>query len=465
MFGAPNTFAYLVLALWPLVMIVLFRRLEIGRAIIWSLLLAYLFLPPPPAKFDFPLMPPLSKQTLPPVMAFVIAFVMLGREIRLLPRSLVARGLMLLFVLSPLATVITNGEPVFFGRVGLPALRPIEAVAMMVNQAMLLLPLILARNFLHKTGAQRDLLVALLATGLVYSVLMLIEIRLSPQLNIWVYGYFQHLFEQTMRFGGFRPIVFLYHGLWVAFFALMVVASAAALMRYSTGPMRSFAFAVTGYMWAVLVLSKSVAAIAYSLVLVPLVLFGGRLLQIRVAAVLALLALTYPALRGLDLVPTQWLVAQAANVSPDRAASLEFRFDNERVLMDRAAEKPMFGWGSWGRNHLLDPVSGRILTVTDGRWVITIGVFGWIGYIAEFGLLAWPLLVLAARSFRLRAQEVASPWLGTLALILGFNLFDLLPNATITALTFLISGMLLGHLEEDLPLHGRRRTSRLRSVM
>lgn len=443
----PNAIAYLALAAWPLVTIAIFRKLDVGRAVIWSLLLAYLFLPPPPAEFDFPLMPPLNKQTLPPVVAFVMCLLMYGGQIRLFPRSHMAKILMLLFVLSPFATVLTNDEPVFWGRVGLPALRLVEALALMVRQAMLLLPFIMGMNFLARERDQRNFLIALFGAGLVYSLLMLIEVRLSPQLNIWIYGYFQHYFGQMVRFGGFRPIVFLYHGLWVAFFALMVLVAAAALFRAGTGRLRAYAMLATGYMWVVLVLCKSVASIAYSLVLVPLVVFGGRRLQFQVAALLGFLALAYPALRGAELIPVDWLVEKAASFDTERAASLDFRFDNEGVLLERAREKAIFGWGSWGRNHILDPVSGLILTVTDGRWVITIGVFGWVGFLAEFGLLVWPLLILAGRSFGSAGNTGTSPYLGAIALILGFNMFDLLPNATITTLTFLMSGMLLGHVE------------------
>ena len=42
-------------------------------------------------------------------------------------------------------------------------------------------------------------------------------------------GYFQHSFEQMMRAGGFRPIVFLYHGLWVAFLTATAVLAAFTL--------------------------------------------------------------------------------------------------------------------------------------------------------------------------------------------------------------------------------------------
>ena len=41
----PNTTAYLVLAAWPCVALVLFRRLPVERALIWTLLGGYLVLP------------------------------------------------------------------------------------------------------------------------------------------------------------------------------------------------------------------------------------------------------------------------------------------------------------------------------------------------------------------------------------------------------------------------------------
>jgi hypothetical protein len=256
----------------------------------------------------------------------------------------------------------------------------------------------------------------------------------------------------------------LYHGLWVAFFALMVTAAAAALARGARGRMQVFALCAAGYMWVVLVLCKSVASIGYSLVLVPMVFFASHRWQFRVAAMLAFLALAYPALRGLDMVPTERLVSEAAKIDQNRANSLDFRFDNEQVLMERARLKPVFGWGSWGRNQILDPVSGEILTVTDGRWIITIGKWGWVGFIAEFGLLGWPLFVLAWRSFRAKLDAAESAWVGPVALILGFNIFDLLPNATITTLTFLMAGMLVGYIEAHRPGHVRKRIG-LRSIM
>ncbi len=447
----PNALAFLVLASWPLVSLVLFLKLPVGRAVLWSLLLSYLFLPPPPTVFDFPAMPPLDKESIPSLTAFTICFFMYGRNMVFFPQSRVARVLMVLFVFTPLATVLTNDEPIFFGQVGLPGLRVVEGIALMVQQAMVLMPFILAYNFLRSESDQRDVLVAFVALGAAYSLLMLVEVRLSPQLNLWIYGYYQHHFDQLMRFGGFRPIVFLYHGLWVALFAFMMLGAAAALFRHSKGKAKLYYGAGTAYFGLVLFACKSVASMAYASVMLPFVLFLGRIWQYRLAAVLALLAVAYPILKGVELVPEKYMIEQAAALDTDRAGSLQFRFDNERVLLDRALIKPIFGWGSWGRNHILDPVTGRLLTVTDGRWIITIGVYGWIGYLAEFLLFSWPLFVLFARSFVLSGKTHVSPYLGALALILGFNLFDLLPNATITSLTWMLAGALLAYTEVHMP--------------
>ena len=34
------------------------------------------------------------------------------------------------------------------------------------------------------------------------------------------------------------------------------------------------------------------------------------------------------------------------------------------------------------------------LSIADGAWIITMGIYGWLGYIGEFGLTALPLLAL-----------------------------------------------------------------------
>lgn len=463
----PNALAYLMLASWPLIALVMFRRWPIERALIWSLLGAYMFLPPPPAAFDFPMMPPLTKESLPSIVTFVLCLIHAKSRAPLLPQSLLARLLIVLFILSPVATVLTNREPVFYGRIGLPALGLKDMAALVLLQTVLLLPFLLARQHLATPKGLRELVVALMLGGLIYSLPMLVEVRLSPQLNIWIYGYFQHSFEQMMRSGGFRPIVFMYHGLWVAFFTVMAMTCAIALAREADVRRRVFYLLAALYLGAVLVLCKSLGSLIYGLYLAPLALFLPTRMQVRIAGLMAVVAIGYPVLKSAGLIPIDWILEQAAKVDPERANSLRFRLDNEDILMERALEKPLFGWGSWGRNHILDPVTGVIETVTDGRWIILIGIFGWVGYLAEFGLVALPVLMLWVYARRL-GDAAHVRLIGPVALLLAINLIDMLPNATLTPLTWLFAGAVLGLAEaarHQRPAASRRRPLGWRPIM
>jgi hypothetical protein len=292
----------------------------------------------------------------------------------------------------------------------------------------------------------RAILAALVAAGLAYSVPMLIEVVMSPQMNVWVYGFFQHDFWQTVRYGGYRPVVFLPHGLWVAFFAFMALAAAAVLFRHVAPEARPKALVVMLYLAAMLVLCRSAGPLVYALGMVPLILLVPVRMQLVIAAGLAVLVVTYPVLRGAHLVPIDQILAFADTLSPERAYSLRFRIENEEILLARAQERPWFGWGGYGRAFTHDPITGRQLNIADGAWVILMGTYGWVGYVAEFGLFALPLVLLGREALR-QPKAALSPWVGAVALILGANMTDLLPNATQIPFTWLMAGALLGEAE------------------
>lgn len=438
----PNALAYLVLALWPAVTWALLRGLGPARGLLAALVGGYLLLPPQPAGFDFPLMPPLNKDTIPSLAALLLAALMFRP--RLVPLHPLATALVALGLLSPLATVLANADPVAWGAYVLPGLSLKEGAGALLNGLLMLAPLLLARAWLADEAGHRLLLRALLAGGLLYSLPMLLEVRLSPQLNIWVYGFFQHLFSQMIRGDGFRPVVFLYHGLWAAFFAMTAFVAALALAREATGRRAVALFAAALWMLMTLVLCKSLASLLYALLMAPLILLLRPRATMAVACLLASLTLAYPVLKGAGLAPTDVAVALAERVSAERAFSLQFRLDNEDVLLARAEERPLLGWGLWGRNQVLEQDSGRPLTISDGRWIIVLGIFGWVGLVAEFGLLALPLFLAFWRS-RGASPGVAT---GLLALLLGVNMVDLIPNATLTPITWLCAGALLGWAEQ-----------------
>lgn len=464
----PNLLASFVLYSYPLVVLVLFRKLERPQALIWSIMAGYLFLPEQTG-IDLPLLPRLDKTLIPSLSAAVMCLVMPdrsdgrrgaphpGRDKERIsmaaPGDWIADLCILVLLAVPIAIYATNTDPVIAGPRFITGLRPYDIFSMMLNTGVTLLPFLLSRRYLNTAEAQTGLLRAFVAAGLVYTVLILIEVRLSPQMNKWIYGFYSHSFAQHIRAGGFRPMVFIEHGLRVGIFMAMATLAALTLFRArrtvpdapqgrktATG---SAPWSPVTFFWIflwllfILVLSKTIGALAITMLLIPVVGIMGSRLQTLIASGLTVMILLYPMLRAADVVPVERIVAAAQDISTDRAQSLQFRLDNEDILLERAREKPVFGWGDWGRSRVYAPDTGRDLSVTDGSWIIAFGSVGWVGYIARFGLLALPVLTLA---WRRRDTLVVT---GGLALMLVANMIDLIPNSGLTPLTWMLAGTLM----------------------
>ncbi|MDJ0629457.1 MAG: hypothetical protein QNJ44_14455 [Rhodobacter sp.] len=446
----------MALLLWPLVCLVLFRSMKLERAVIWSLIGGYLLLPPV-ASFDLPLVPPLDKSSIPSVSVFLICLVFLGRNMSVWPHSKLARLLLAGFVIGSVPTVLANSDavvfevfansdPISFPAWSLPGLGLRDVASAFGGQVIAILPFLLARHLLATEDNIRELLLAIVIAALVYSVPALIEIRLSPQINTWVYGFFQHEFVQTMRSGGFRPIVFLEHPLWLAIFVVAALLSATALMKASVDERRVRFVLAMIYLAGLLYLCKSLASFAYGVCLVPVVLFAGMRLQIKIAVAFALAAVIYPLLRGVGWVPVEDILEWANSVNPARAASLAYRFETETLLLERASERPWVGWGGWGRNLIHDSETGELLTIPDGRWIIVFGTYGWLGYVCEFGLLSLPIFLLGRAALNASGHHI-SPYAAAAVLILGINMVDMLLNAALTPITWMLAGAGLGYAE------------------
>lgn len=440
----PNAFAYLMLFSWPLVAQALFQRLPLHKALIWTILGGYLVLPSATG-IKLPMIPLLDKHSIPAISAFVLCHMHAPRQPadqRLMPGAKLVTALLILMIVAPFLTVVTNSEPLFFGPRFIPGLRLYDALSVISGTLVTFLPFLLAYRHLNTPEAHRELLRAFAVGGLACSLPALIEVRLSPQLHVWLYGFFAHDFIQHIRAGGFRPILFLSHGLMVGIFFCMSILSALVLWREARRegkPARGWLMAAL-WLTAVLVLVKSVGALLITLGLGLVIGLLGRRLQILTALLIAGVALSYPILRGTGVIPVEEIHEMTLSRSVERAQSLKFRFDNEDVLLARANEKPAFGWGGWGRNQIFDPVTGEMISVTDGIWVILIGVYGWTGYLAYFGLFTLPIML----SVQLR--KGANPSLITpgLMLVLGALLIDFLPNAGLVPYVWMIAGALAG---------------------
>jgi hypothetical protein len=441
----PNWFAYLALLIWPMVAVHLYSRLPIGRATLWTILGGFLLLPVGAViKFDH--VPGFDKDSIPNLSALIGC----ALNARRLPKFAWGFGLpeflILLSFVGPFVTSVLNTDPIRVGEIVLPGIGAYEALAVAVTQLIFVLPFFLGRQFLRSSDDNVEILLVMTIAGLAYSLLMLFEVRMSPQLHTWIYGYAPSAMITAIRDGGFRPVVFLPNGLWVAFFATTAVVSACALWRTKNRIGRLQSGWIAGYLIFVLVLCKTRSAFVYGALLVPLVRWASPRVQLRVACVLATLALGYPALRIADLVPTNSILEITNIVSPDHTGSLKVRFDQERQLLDRAWERPWFGWGRFGRSRLYDE-SGSDISISDGYWVITLGEFGLVGFLAQFGLLAL-VVYRAAMALKFAQIKPDTVHLAALALIVAINMIDLLPNSSISPWTWLLAGALVGRAEE-----------------
>jgi hypothetical protein len=464
----PNLFAFAALLAWPIVAVALFASGPPAPALIWTMLGAHLLLPVGTV-LKLPVVPGLDKNSIPALVAFAC---LLGSRAspKMAARFRTADVLLMVVVILPIITSYFNGDDLWVGGALIPVVIPgvglYDGLAATFAQLFVMLPFWLGRRYLRSPDDVVSLLRALTIAGLAYSLLILFEVRMSPQLHIWVYGYFPHFFDQQVRAGGYRPVVFLGHGLLVAFFVATSILSSAALWRSRTRALTMIPPAAAAVWLGVMgVLCKSFGAFLYAFAIAPVIFFTKPLFQVRLAAALVALALLYPMLRTADLVPAKFLVDVAADVSGDRAASLGMRFTQEQMLLEHAWQRPWFGWGRYGRGRVYDERTGRDTSVTDGYWIITITTNGIIGFLAQFGLLA--LTVFAALGAINRAESGRDRiYLAALALIVAVGVVDLLPNASISAWGWLLAGALLGRSEALFdPVRVRRHPARSHTLV
>jgi hypothetical protein len=443
---APNLIASLALIFWPLVALWLYRLKPLVPATLWTILAGQLLLPVG-TFFKFEMVPQFDKNSIPSLCALVGCMIVTGRPLPLWSKFGFTELVLCACLASPVITSLLNGDPIVVGGTVLPGVGVYDGLSALLSQSIGLIPFLLGRHFVRNIKDVYQILNVLAVSGLAYSVLLLFEIRFSPQLHFWFYGYYSSDFIQEMREGGgFRPMVFMGHGLVASFFAMTTVVACAALWRANSRVIGMKAGGLTVYLGVVLYLCKSGAALVYGLVLTPLVRWAAPKFQIRVAVFLVSLALLYPLMRITEIFPTQILVNVAATVNEPRAYSLQFRFNQEEELLQHALQRPWFGWGRFGRNRVYKEDwqgIGVDASITDGLWIITLGQYGIIGFLAAFSLLAIPIF-RAARALRSAGVFPEALFPAALGLILAVNIIDLLPNSALSPWTLLLAGSLLG---------------------
>ncbi|SEA13975.1 hypothetical protein [Microbulbifer marinus] len=433
----PNTFAYLTLICWPVLALLIYRvrNLSTLAATFWVVVGGYLILPVK-AQIDLPMLPSLNQITIPAISAAVCCVFVRRVPIKLIPDRGIVRWLYICLLLAPLLSVLANPLPMFDGAQEKPGLSLYDALADTMATYLKTLPLLLGLSLVKSTEDIAKLLKLMVYAVILYSPLILLEIRISPQLHTWIYGFFPHQFSQQIRFDGFRPVVFLGHGLLVAIFVAVSLCATAILWRHkyrlSNLPLGFFIL----YLAAILILCKAVGAWILGLgALICIVTLSPRL-QAWVCVLVTLFVLAYPLLAINGLIPYKNLTDFASIFGQDRSQSVAFRFMHEAALLEHAAKKIEFGWGIWGRHQLNGSVS-------DGYLIQILGVYGLWGYIANAGLLL-AIILRAAKSIKRLPDPRARGLMGGALSILMLMMVDQIPNTSITPYFWLIFGGVMG---------------------
>jgi hypothetical protein len=424
---------------WIPAVLYIFMRFPAQRALVVSFILAWLFLPM--ATYKLPGIPPYNK------MSAACYGILLATIIYDSGRfSLFRPGLldlpMLIWCLCPFASSITNG------------LGPYDGFSATFAQTVTWgVPYFLGRIYLNDLEGLRQLAIGIFTGGLVYIPLCLAENIKGPLLHQLFYGY--SAFEdwsQARRYGGWRPVVFMQHGLMVGVW--MMSAALLGIWLWKTGvlkklwniPIRRLVIALT--ISFVLCLSTG-AYILFALGL--LILFTGKWLRTALPLLLLISGISFYLYVGTTgAFSSEQIISSMSKVfSEDRVASLKFRFDNEEILGTKARQQMLFGWGGFGRNRVFDQ-HGKDISVTDSLWIIAYGVNGVVGLSSLMGSFLLPvasfcLLRYPASTWSNRKVAPAA----ALAVLLTLYMLDCVLNAMINPIFALTCGGISGLVQRE----------------
>lgn len=413
---------------WIPIVLMLFALLPARRAMLAGLISAWLLLPP--TGIDLPGIPPYDKSAAASVGILLATAIfepgrLSGFRLRWFDLP------MLLWSLCPFCSSISNNLGAYDGFTS--SFRSI---------VVWLFPYLVGRLYLTDLDGLRDLALGMVIGGTCLVPLCLFEMKMSPRLLSTVYGI--GTFEGT-RYGGYRPRVFfstgLELGLWMNAVALV------AIWLWRTGQLKRMGAIPGGAIAATLLITAILCRSTGASVLLFLGL-GSLWICWRTKTKWAMWALLsvmpiYYALRITDTWSGHNVVELARTLfGEDRAGSIEFRLVNEELFIAKTLQRPIFGWGGWGRNFIYDE-DGRRLTIIDQLTIIAFSSFGYVGLIAVTTVLLLPT-VLFLRRFDVKqwTRPNLAPAV-VIAQVLNLYLLDCMLNAMVNVIYIVAAGGLL----------------------
>jgi len=307
-------------------------------------------------------------------------------------------------------------------------------------------PYLLGRLYFQDEEGHCELSIGIIVGVLIYVPLCLYEIRMSPSLHAIVYGFAQHSFLQTIRFGGYRPMVFMHHGLMVALWL-----AAGSLLTFILWKSRTLirAFGIPApFLFAIIVtttvLAKSTGALLL-LAIAILLYYEARLTKRHwMFLLLCISPLLYVTTRTMDLWHGEGLLEAVKEWSPEREQSLAFRFNSEKRLIQSMGPQFLYGKGPIALTAVTGDEGQRESVVVDSLWIIEFSSNGFLALLSLTLALSVPILaVLRNLGPRATAHGAQSCTFG-LSLVALMFLLDCMVNAMVNPVYFIVLGGLAG---------------------
>jgi len=311
-------------------------------------------------------------------------------------------------------------------------------------------PYFVGRLYFNNPKALKDLCVGIIIGGIIYLPLCLFEIRMAPKLHRLFYGFDQSNFYIHVRYGGYRPMVFMQMGLMVALW--MAISTTITFWYYRAYKEKHIIgipiFLIVAAMAVTTILCKSANGwTVLALGICSCVLYQN-FNAIRPFKLLLLVVPIYCIVRATGIIASDEILDVARYVFDEaRISSLSDRLGQEDLISLEAMKRPFLGWGvSSLRGMPIDPDTGeRIRSVRDALWLIAFQSYGFIGLFSLFcSLLLGPWLILK-KSKKLLKTNIKNfiPLAIALSLVVIFFSIDSLLNGMLSPLYILISGALI----------------------
>jgi len=304
----------------------------------------------------------------------------------------------------------------------------------------------IGRTYFNNLVAVRELAVGIIAGGIIYVPFCIYETIFSPQLHRALYGFHAQKFSMAMRFGGYRPSVFMESGLalgmWLAATTLLAI-----WMWHNRSIRRLWGVPFAYYVPVILgtlVLSRAAGGyVAFAIGMTVLIACRTLKTSWPLSGLVFLIA-SFLLLRSTGLWSGAQLVTVANAVfGADRASSLEMRMRNDSELGEKAREHILFGWGGWGRFRIKDD-HGNDMSTTDTMWIIMYGQRGLLGLVSVFAMYLLPVIGVCRRfPIHIWDHPLVAPVIGCSAILCTF-MIDCLMNDMPNPLFTMTAGALAG---------------------